>query len=208
MATKTIKQKFIVDMSGSMMSQQNTIISGFNEQLQTMRQEEKDQGIRYLVTLVIFNDTAKFVYKDQPLSEVKPLTKNTYSPSGWTALYDAIGMAIDTAAPGETDTMITVMTDGFENKSREWKKPAIKALIDIRERENKWGFVYFGANQDAWEEASQLGVSNALNYTMENTGAAINAMSMCRSAYVTSAVKGVYATSNLTCNVNQEDLIR
>jgi uncharacterized protein YegL len=208
MAIKTIKQKFVIDESGSMAGQQTTIISGFNEQLSTMRQEEKDTDVRYLVTLTKFSDKAVVVFKDKPLSEVPDLTTRTYTPSGWTALYDAIGMTIDTAEQGETDVMVTIMTDGAENKSREWKKASIKTLIQIRENENKWGFVFFGANQDAWQEASQLNISNALNYTMANTGAAMKSMSAVRSAYVTSALQGTYTTSNLTACVNTDDLVK
>ena len=37
---KTIKQKFILDESGSMLSQQQVVIDGFNEQLEMMGKEE------------------------------------------------------------------------------------------------------------------------------------------------------------------------
>ena len=209
MAIKTIKQKFVLDESGSMLAQQQVIINGFNEQLATMRQEEKAGDIRYLVTLTKFSDNATMIYKDVPLEQVADLTEQTYTPKGWTALYDAIGMTIDTATQGETDVLVTILTDGFENKSREWKKAAIKTLIDIRQRENKWGFVYFGANQDAWTEASNLGVLNAVNYTMANTGQAISAMSAVRSCYTSSVTSGNYnSLDKLTSNVNQDELTK
>lgn len=207
---KTIKQKFIIDESGSMSSQKATIINGFNEQIETMREEEKKSGgkLRYLVTLVKFNEKVTTLFTDKPLSEIDLLTDESYNPSGWTALYDAIGQTIQTAKRGETDNLITVMTDGFENRSREWKKNTVNTLIKLRQDENKWGFVFFGANQDAWAEASSLGIANAVNYTMANTGRAMNAMSMVRSVYTSSALDGTYNTSNLTCNVNQDDLVK
>jgi hypothetical protein len=160
MGEKVIKQKFILDESGSMAPQQQTIISGFNEQIETMKKEEREQGIKYLVTLIKFADKAEIVFQDKPLEAVPQLTEETYSPGGWTALYDAIGLAISKAAPGETDNIVTIMTDGHENRSQKWNKGKIKVLIELRQRENKWGFVYFGANQDAWNEATSLGVSN------------------------------------------------
>jgi von Willebrand factor type A domain len=205
---KIFKQKFILDESGSMSGQRATVISGFNEQLDTMRQEEIRDGISYLVSLTKFSDNVTIVYKDLPLNKVQPLSEETYSPGGWTALYDAIGATIDSAKLGETDTFVTIFTDGQENKSKKWKKASIKTLIDIRQNENKWGFVFFGANQDAWQEASSISIANALNYTAANTGSAISATSMCRSAYVTTATSGVYNVSNLTCNVNQDDLVK
>jgi len=205
---KTIKQKFIIDESGSMLNQWDTVISGFNEQLDTMKVEESTTEVRYLVSLTKFSYQSTVVYKDIPLAEVPRLTKQTYTPGGGTALLDAIGNTIDTAAPGETDVMITIMTDGEENSSREWKRSSIKTLIDLRQNENKWGFVYLGANQDAWQEAAQYGINNALNYTVANTGAAMKSMSAVRSCYVSSALEGTYATSNLCSTVNTEDLVK
>ena len=202
---KTIKQKFVIDESGSMLPQQSTVISGFNEQLNTMKQEEKDSDVRYLVTMVKFNDKVTVLFKDKPLEEVSELTEKTYVPKGWTALYDAIGATIDTATLGETDTIVTIMTDGHNNASKEWSKNSIKTLIELRQKENKWGFIYFGADQDAWDAASSIGVANAVNYTVENTGIAISAMSVCRSAYVTTASSGAYNVCNLTDNINPAD---
>ena len=204
--TKTIKQKFVIDESGSMLSQQATVISGFNEQLNMMKQEEKDNNVRYLVTLVKFSDKVTVLYEDKPLADVQELTTKTYVPKGWTALYDAIGATIDTAALGETDVCVCIMTDGANNSSHEWTKSAIKTLIELRQNENKWGFIYFGADQNAWAEASSLGVANSISYAASDTGEAISAMSACRSAYVTTASSGVYNVSNLTCNVNSESL--
>ena len=203
---KTIKQKFVVDESGSMLPQQSTIISGFNEQLNTMKQEEKDNDVRYLVTLVKFSDKVTVLYEDKPLAEVPELTTQTYVPKGWTALYDAIGATIDTAVLGETDTVVVIMTDGANNSSREWTKISIKTLIEIRQNENKWGFIYFGADQDAWAAASSLGVANSVSYSSLDTDEAISAMSACRGAYVTTATSGAYNVSNLTCNVNSSNL--
>ena len=205
---KTIKQKFIIDESGSMNSQQKTVIDGFNEQLETMAQEEKDANgeLTYLVSLIKFSDKVKIVFQDVPLAQVKKLTEADYTPSGGTALFDAIGETISRAYPGETDNIITIITDGHENASRSYKHAAIKTLIDLRQRENKWGFVYFGANQDAWSAASSMGISNAVNYTVANTGMAMNSMSSVRSTYTASAMKGHYQTTNLTCDINEAEL--
>ena len=208
MATKTIKQKFIIDESGSMLNQQMTVINGFNEQLQDMAREEREQDVRYLVSLTKFSHAVTKVFVDVPVAEVPKLTTETYRPDGSTALFDAIGATIESATLGETDVMVTIMTDGQENASRTWKQAAIKTLIDIRQRENKWGFVYFGANQDAWSAASSIGVANAVNYTVNNTANMMRASSTVRSAYTTSAMKGVYNVSNLTCNVNEKDLTK
>ena len=203
---KTIKQKFVIDESGSMAPQQHTIISGFNEQLASMRQEEKTSDVHYLVTLIKFNDKVTVLYENQPLENVKNLTTKTYKPNGWTALYDAIGTTIDTAALGETDNVICIMTDGQENTSKHWDHTQIRTLIELRQNENKWGFIFFGADQDAWSSASSIGVANSVSYTAANTGEAISAMSLCRSAYVSTATSGTYNVCNLTDTINTSNL--
>jgi uncharacterized protein YegL len=204
---KIIKQKFVVDRSGSMSSQRDTIISGFNEQIETMKQEEKEKDVQYLVSLTLFSNKAEIIYKDKPLSEVQLFNHETYKTGGWTALNDAIVMTIDSAKLGETDTIITIMTDGHENASK-MKKAGVKALIKIRQEENKWGFVYFGANVDAWDEAAQYGISNAVQYTETNTNNAIHAMASCRSIYTSNALNNSYVNDNLTANINKEELVK
>ena len=74
MATKTIKQKFIIDESGSMLNQQMTVINGFNEQLQDMAREEREQDVRYLVSLTKFSHAVTKVFVDVPMAEVPRLT--------------------------------------------------------------------------------------------------------------------------------------
>lgn len=207
MPTKTIKQKFALDKSGSMTSMQMKVIEGFNKTLADMKEEEIRDDVRYLITLVEFSDNARIVYADKPLAEVKPLDTKTYVPDGMTALYDGIAMAIDTCEEGEKDTLVTIMTDGGENSSKDWDASTIKTLIDLRQDENKWGFTFFGANQDACLTAKSLGVRNALNYSTVNTSAAFRSTGDIRSAY-TSQVKSMnYDVSNLTANVNQDELI-
>ena len=121
---------------------------------------------------------------------------------------DAVGDALDTAALGETDVLVTIATDGAENSSTRWNKSKIKVLLGIRQRENKWGITYFGANQDAWAEAQKFGVmqANAVTYDSTNTSNMFKSMSAVRGAYVTSALNNTYDISNLTANVDRDSL--
>ena len=62
--------------------------------------------------------------------------------------------------------ILGIMTDGLENSSREWTRPAIKALIEEQERTYNWTFSYMGANQDAIEVGRGIGIAadQALTY--------------------------------------------
>lgn len=101
----------------------------------------------------------------------------SYRPTGGTALHDAIGFAInDTKAlvatmvgevteegeEGETggaldDVYIIVITDGFENASKQFNEESVKALIEEQIAMHDWKFIYLAANQDSAAHGSKLG---------------------------------------------------
>ena len=69
------------------------------------------------------------------------------------------------------------MTDGLENASREWTRPAIKALIEHQSRGYSWQFLYLGADQDAVEVGTGMGIpaDRALTYSRGNSRVAMAA---------------------------------
>lgn len=203
-----IRVEFILDESGSMSGQRQTVIDGFNEQIQQMRIEEKTKEVEYTVSLTKFSSEATVVFANKPLSEVREIVKADYDPNGLTALYDAVGMRIDTAEEGEQNVLVYIFTDGAENKSRIFTHVAIKALIDIRQKQG-WGFTYFGANMDAAAAASSINIVNAVNYNSSNTRRALSSTHAVRSSYlgnVTAGLSGLERASNLTANVDQDAL--
>ncbi|WP_235732778.1 VWA domain-containing protein [Mycolicibacterium septicum] len=123
------------------------------------------------MTLAQFNDRYEVVYQGLPLGEVPPLE---LSPRGGTALLDSMGKLItDTVAeidalpdadkPGPV--VVAIMTDGHENSSVEWRRPAIKALVEQQTNEHGWEFLYMGADQDAVEVGKRLGVKGEQSVT-------------------------------------------
>ena len=103
-----------------------------------------------------------------------------------TALLDATGRLITDAGaalsalpenqrPGTV--VVAIMTDGQENASREWTHAAVKALIEHQEQTYNWQFLYMGADQDAIEVGSSIGIArhNALTYSRSNAVVALSA---------------------------------
>lgn len=166
----TVHNLVILDESGSMEAIYNAALSGANETIQTIRsagEEHPDQDHRF--TFVTFNTAGQWVktiFNDAPIAEVRDLTNNDYRPNACTPLYDAMGMAItaleSNVAEGDK-ALVTIITDGFENASREYSGAAVKAMVD-RLREKGWTFVYIGANQDSVEVAKGLGIHNSLDF--------------------------------------------
>jgi len=92
------------------------------------------------------------------------LDNTSYQPDALTPLYDAIGKTVAELEKEKIDkdcrVIFVIITDGQENNSREFDKAKIVKII--KEKEKVWTFVYLGADQDAWLEAStSIGISTA-----------------------------------------------
>ena len=164
----------IIDESGSMQSIKKAAIDSVNETIQTIRSaQKKHEGQEHYVSLVTFNDEVKSIYECVPVDEVKELTAETYQPDCCTALYDAMGISLNALRKKVADddkVLVTVVTDGYENASKEYSGKAIKALVDELKAKG-WVFAYIGANQDVEAVASTISITNVLNFeaTVEGT---------------------------------------
>jgi hypothetical protein len=95
--------------------------------------------------------------------EVSELSREIYNPSGSTALYDAIGMTtrklnenIGTELISDIATaVVVIITDGYENSSRQFDLAQIKSMIRELEATGKWTFSYLGATLDACANSCQ-----------------------------------------------------
>jgi hypothetical protein len=172
---------FLLDRSGSMQSIKSDVIGGFDAFL--TEQRAGDGECR--VTLAQFDDEYEVVYHAVPVGEVPALELN---PRGMTALLDSMGKLItdttaEIAALGEDDkpgsVIVAIMTDGMENSSREWSRPAIRSLVEQQTSECGWEFLYMGADQDAVEVGRDLGVKaeQAVTYGRGKSREAMAAMS-------------------------------
>lgn len=166
---------FLLDRSGSMQSIRTDTVGGFAAFVEEQRAAEG----KCLVTLAQFDDTYEVVYAARPVSEVPPLDLR---PRGTTALLDAMGRLITDAGaelaalpeerrPGTV--IVAVMTDGHENASRDWTHRSIRSLVEQQTDGYGWQFLYMGADQDAVEVGTGLGVAagSSVTYTRGKAGA-------------------------------------
>ena len=162
-----------IDESGSMQSIKTAAIDSVNETIQTIRSaQKKHEEQEHFVSLVTFNDDVKTVYECVPVDEVNELTAETYQPDCCTALYDAMGISLNALRKkvAEDDkVLVTVVTDGYENASKEYSGKAIKALVDELKAKG-WVFAYIGANQDVEAVAATISITNTLRFNATSAG--------------------------------------
>ncbi len=169
METKHLKIVFIIDESGSMQGSNSDVIGGFNSFIEKQKTENKG---KITVSLYKFNNLVTQVISNKSAAKVRNLTNEDYTPSGFTALYDAIGQAIH-----ETDkqlsaklekqrpdkVIVVIITDGQENASKEFSATAIKSSISTHEELLHWSFIFLGSGLDNFQDAEAMGIKNRAN---------------------------------------------
>jgi len=147
---------------------------GFNSFVEDQRDEEGGAT----VTLYDFNTNVDLVYEEYPVSDAPKLDSDTYTPSGRTALHDAIYRAVTETAeqinatePAEQpdNVIVVVLTDGEENAS-ETHQERVREQVEVRREEHGWEFLFIGANQDAALTAESMGIDADRSLNMAHSG--------------------------------------
>jgi len=167
MKKRTIYQ-MIIDQSGSMQGSEQQVITGFNEQLQSMKTtQEKYPEQEIIMSLKFFNnEVGPNTVNFEPVSRCNELNPHHYRPSGSTALLDAIGKSIydiktkygSEIHANDTTVVFIIITDGHENASRMYTFDDIQRMIGELEATENWNFTFMGADLDAINAASRYGI--------------------------------------------------
>lgn len=86
----------------------------------------------------------------------------TYTPHGCTALYDAVGEAIErtelrvSCCRDNPRVVLAVMTDGLENASSSYDAPKVRRMLE-RVKSNGWETFFLGSDMRSLREAETIG---------------------------------------------------
>jgi Mg-chelatase subunit ChlD len=174
METQTIYNLIILDESGSMSAIKQQVINGFNETVQTIKLAQKThENQKHFVSLVTFNgEKIKTIYDKIKVEMVEELSDKTYQPNYSTPLYDAMGSSLTllkNAVNPNDKVLVTVITDGEENASKEYTGEVIKRMVEQRKTDG-WVFAYIGANHDVERFASRISITNTLRFSATPMG--------------------------------------
>lgn len=158
----------ILDESGSMSSIEKQAVDSVNETLQSVRAAQKKyEDQEHFVSFITFNsDGVKTILDRVEAQKAEDITPAQFNPACCTPLYDAIGKSVKELkkSVAENDkVLVTIITDGYENASKEYNQESVKALTGKLGKEG-WTFAYIGANQDAMAVSHDLGIKNAMNF--------------------------------------------
>jgi uncharacterized protein YegL len=166
----------ILDESGSMQSIKRATISGFNEVVQTVKGVEAEfPDQEHIISLVTFNGLGiKTLLFNELVSKLDEIDETMYNPASMTPLYDAMGFSM-TKLKAEVEqykdynVLVTILTDGEENASKEYNGKIIKKLIDELKLTN-WTFTYIGANHDVDKFAQTISITNTMSFQATESG--------------------------------------
>ena len=164
----------ILDKSGSMEAIRTEAINGYNETLGSIRATQLKfmDTQEHFVSLAAFCDCGvDMIYDMTPIKDAEKLTKEKYDPCCSTPLFDAIGKTVKELKRKTADIegaafLVTIITDGYENASKEWNSQSVGKLIDSCKEEG-WMFSFIGAGEDVVKVASKISITNTMVW--ENT---------------------------------------
>lgn len=187
---------FILDRSGSMFDLVKSTINGFNKML---AKQKKLKGKAY-VTTILFNDRIKVLYEDKSIKKVKKMKPEDFRVSGMTALLDTVGLAINKTIVKEkkqkSDHVIfVIMSDGFENASKEYSYSQIKKLIARQQEKYNWEFIFLGARINACHEASKIGIDINHSITFYEDDAGVEVSFEAMNDYLSNSRKNTFDPS-------------
>ena len=176
---------FILDRSGSMSGLESDTIGGFNSMIE---KQKKNEGECYVST-ILFDHESKVLHDRIKLADVPKMTDEDYVTRGSTALLDAIGGAIlhiagihKYARPEDVPahTLFVITTDGMENASHIYDADKVKTMIERQKKNYGWEFIFLGANIDAVNTASRIGIGaeRAANFHNDTHGVKLNYRAM------------------------------
>lgn len=163
--TNGLQHDFILlDRSGSMQGLLWTeALNSVNSYVKKLAEEKVDTGVTLAVFDTGHDGRVDFqVVRDRIIpSTWKPVTDADATPRNGTPLNDATARLIALAEGGNYEKVVLViMTDGYENASKEYTVKQIKDRLDAC-RAKQWVVIFLGASFDNAAQATNLGSSES-----------------------------------------------
>ncbi len=169
----------IVDESGSMSGMEGFIKETYHGILTRIQKEIEE-------TPILKQYIEVWTFEGRDISQrigFTPVTENTsssnfyYRPGGNTPLFDAMGTSLthlkrrimETEEFNDANVNVCILTDGYENSSREYSGAQISSLVHELKQKG-WQFAYFGTDHDVEYVAQKLGINHRQSFSKDRSG--------------------------------------
>jgi hypothetical protein len=161
----------VVDDSGSMSGLARETETGVRKVIADAQSAVRQEGGDAILTVVRFNTEVMFDWRGARLLDVDPASFSV-NPSGYTALLDAVGKAIAATDKWQAEepnrrVAMTIVTDGADNASKEYKLHDVKSMITQRNAQRTptgepvWEIEFLAANLNAVNVGTGMGINPA-----------------------------------------------
>lgn len=233
----------VLDSSGSMSSMRTAAIELFNSQRNVILKNAKKGGDTKVSLVVFGEDIkqnisnvnignnftftntwllsgggVRVVHENLCADCIPELTEQNYHPQSSTPMRDGIGTAINLLQKEDdcgkdTAFLVIIITDGYENSSREWTAEALsKKIVDLQNT-GRWTFAVYGCSDlDLSELKSTSGLdsvwtNNVGTYTRGNKGLLEQSIGMASSTATYFAGRSVGVTNTTSFVTKDKDII-
>lgn len=146
----------ILDRSGSMGRNKAAVVDTFNEQIQQIKEDAKEQNID--VSLVTFNRDVFEHLWCTTADSLEEATPESYRPSGGTSFRDAVGyvvnkyMSMEDANDEEVSYLINIISDGETYDDKYYTEARLLEACNSCHNTKRWTFGVLGCNQKMLNE--------------------------------------------------------
>ena len=185
-----MKTYILLDRSGSMQTNWIETMGAMTTFIEGLKKKSK-------VHFAAFDGSSHMEYKvilDGKRKDFDVAVMDANPPRGNTPLYDATGELSKVIAHENPDkAQIVIITDGYENASREWTQDGVKTLVKGWEHAG-YDVVYMGASfKDAVVQSAAMGIHAGKTVNMADSaayGETMTAMSTRNTAYASGSTSG------------------
>ncbi len=165
---KTIHYFIVADRSGSMSDQIDEVRQELYHHVRELKNTEnqKDDDVRFHLSM--FNSRIEWVASGASIAEFDANLLERYIAFGGTALFDAIGQAIERAEykigtdldPEREEVVIMVFSDGQENSSHKYGGKELTELLNGCQHKPGWTITFTGCDAAGFAQIERSSFRN------------------------------------------------
>lgn len=215
----------LLDQSGSMFGNRLETISGYNDEVRSIKDAPIKEGDEVFVCLYTFDYHLTEHLWMEPAKELQESNAESYMPHGGTAYYDALAAVsnkILESVDEDTDVLIKVISDGKDQNSLHYTAPEVKEIVSKNEATGHWTYTFLGC-KDIQKAAAELGinVANAAVWSNDSSKAAMMGSAQATANYLYRKSAGVAGAglqnnfysdkqevANLACNAVSDAVLK